>query len=76
MLVVDGSFEDQIDELAAFLDSLSSEESNVQEKIQQCIEQDDKEAAIEAIVNSSDVLNNATEKSESQTSLPHFQLTV
>ncbi|CCG80851.1 Eukaryotic translation initiation factor 3 subunit M [Taphrina deformans PYCC 5710] len=62
MLVVDGTFEEQIDELATFIDSLSQEDSKVQEQIQQCLEQDDKERAIQAVVDSSKVLNDATEK--------------
>lgn len=64
MLVVDGSFEEQIDELATFIDSISQAESKVQEQIQHSLEQDDKESAIKAVVDSSHVLNDADEKSE------------
>lgn len=62
MLVVDGSFEEQIDEVATFIDSLDQNESKVQEKVEQCLQQDDKEAAIQAIVESSSVLSSASEK--------------
>lgn len=67
MLVVDGSFEEHIDELATFIDSLSKEESKVQEKVEECLQEDDKEAAISAVVESSHVLGHASEKG---TSLP------
>lgn len=62
MLVVDGSFEEHIDELATFIDSLSKEESKVQEKVEECLQEDDKETAITAVVESSHVLGNASEK--------------
>lgn len=64
MLVVDGTFEEQIDEIATYLDSLDQNESKVQEQVEQHIQQDDKEAAIQAIVDSSSVLSNASEKGE------------
>lgn len=62
MLVVDGSFEDQIDELATFIDSLSQEESKVQEAVEQALQQDDKEAAIRSVVQSSGALGHSSEK--------------
>lgn len=64
MLVVDGSFDEQIIELATFIDSLSADETKVQENVQQHLEKDEKEEAIKTVVNSSAVLNEASEKSK------------
>ena len=50
MLVVDGSFEEQIEELAAFQDSLSQTESKVQENVKAALEKDDRKGAIEEVV--------------------------
>ena len=62
MLVVDGSFEEQIDELAQYIDSIAEGESKLQEQIEACLQQDDKEAAIKAAVDAGSAINNAQEK--------------
>lgn len=72
MLVVDGTFEEQIDELATYIDSLDQQESKVQEEVGQCLQNDDKEAAIQIIVNSASVLNNSSDNGK--TTLPACRL--
>ena len=62
MLVVDGTFEDQIDELATYIDSLTEGESKVQETVQEKLAQGDTESAIKVVVDSSDALLSANEK--------------
>ncbi|ORY82499.1 hypothetical protein BCR37DRAFT_398481, partial [Protomyces lactucae-debilis] len=62
MLVVDGSFEEQIDELAQYIDSIAEGESKLQEQIEACLQKDDKEAAIKAAVDAGSAINNAAEK--------------
>lgn len=50
MLVVDGSFEEQIDELAAFQDSLAQSESKVQDTVKAALEKDDRRATVAEVV--------------------------
>lgn len=59
MLVVDGSFEEQVDELATFMDTLSDGELKLQEKVENLSEKDE---IVTTIVNASDVLVKASER--------------
>ena len=62
MLVVDGTFEEQADELATFLDTLTEQESKVQETVDACLQEEDNEGAITALVDASSALNAASER--------------
>ena len=68
MLVVDGTFEEQIEELAQYLDTLSGDESTkILNQVNSAIEEEDKEAAIRHIIDSCTLLQSASEKGNQYT---------
>ena len=64
-LLIEGSFEELCDELAVFLDGLSSaqgQQSTVQADVQPLLQQDKKDDALKRIVTASPALNSAPER--------------
>ena len=64
-LLIEGSFEELCDELAAYLDGVSSaqeKQTSTQSEIQPLLQEDKKEDALKKVVAASSVLNSAPER--------------
>jgi translation initiation factor 3 subunit M len=63
LLMVEGTFEDQIYELAAYIEGLKNvEPGSLANVLQPLVEKDDKEAVIKTLVDAASVLMKAPEK--------------
>jgi len=68
-LLIEGSFEELCDELATYLDNLSSaqgQQTSIQSEIQPLLQDDKKEDALKKVVATSSILNNAPERGTSE----------
>lgn len=64
-LLIEGSFEELCDELAVYLDGVSSaqeQQTSVQSEIQPLLQENQKDEALKKIVTASPVLNSAPER--------------
>lgn len=66
-LLIEGSFEELVDELAAYIDGVNSaqgQQTSIQSEIQPLLQGEKKEDALKKLVTASSVLNNAPERGE------------